>query len=43
MLAAKAPLALLNHLLTGRAEDGVIAIDRVRSKKAYIKDYAPKL
>ena len=34
---------LLNHLLTGRVADGVIAIDKVRSKKAYIKGYATNL
>ena len=43
MLTAKAALAQLNHLLTGRAEDGVIPIDKVHSKKIYFKDYAPTL
>jgi putative hydrolase of HD superfamily len=34
---------LLNHLLTGSAEDGVIAATKVRDKKAYIREYAPNL
>lgn len=34
---------LLNHLLTGSVKDGVVAATRVREKKAYIREYAPKL
>jgi len=34
---------LLNHLITGNANDGVIPAERVRSKKEYIRKYAPKL
>ena len=34
---------LLNHLITGDASDGVIPVEEVRSKKKYIKDFAPKL
>ena len=34
---------LLNHLLTGSVEDGVIAATKVRDKKAYIREYAPNL
>ncbi len=34
---------LLNHLLTGRVEDGVIPIEKVRSRKAYIQQHAPGL
>lgn len=34
---------LLNHLLTGDPQDGVIPEERVRSKKEYIARYAPKL
>lgn len=34
---------LLNHLITGDLKDGVIPIEKVRSKKAYIRQYAPKL
>lgn len=34
---------LLNHLITGDASDGVIAVEKVRSKKAYIAEFAPKL
>ena len=34
---------LLNHLVTGRVEDGKIPVESVRSKKKYINEYAPKL
>ncbi|WP_424511414.1 HD domain-containing protein [Reinekea marinisedimentorum] len=34
---------LLNHLLTGRQEDGVIPVAKVRSKKEYIISCAPTL
>ena len=34
---------LLNHLLTGNTRDGVVAIDQVYEKKAFIKDHAPHL
>ena len=34
---------LLNHLLTGDPQDGVIPVEHVRSKKEYIARYAPKL
>jgi len=34
---------LLNHLVTGRVEDGVIPVEMVRNKKKYISEYAPKL
>ena len=34
---------LLNHLLTGQPEDGVIAVDKVRTRKAYIQQHAPAL
>lgn len=34
---------LLNHVVTGNAEDGVIPVEKVRSKKKYIREYAPKL
>lgn len=34
---------LLNHLLTGNPADGVIAVERVLEKKAYIQPFVPKL
>ncbi len=34
---------LLNHVMTGNAGDGVIPVEKVRSKKVYINEYAPKL
>ncbi len=34
---------LLNHLVTGRVNDGVILAADVRKKKMYIKDLAPNL
>ena len=34
---------LLNHLLTGKAEDGVVSVEKVRGKKGYIENHAPKL
>jgi len=34
---------LLNHLLTGRVEDGVIPVEKVRDRKAYIQQHAPRL
>ncbi len=34
---------LLNHLITGDPNDGVIPVEKVRSKKEYIRDFAPKL
>ena len=34
---------LLNHLLTGNPEDGIIPVEKVWSKKKYINEYAPKL
>ena len=34
---------LLNHLLTGSPRDGVIPLDKVRSRKAYIEEHAPGL
>jgi len=34
---------LLNHLVTGSANDGVIPAEKVRNKKKYIKDFAPSL
>lgn len=34
---------LLNHLLTGDPDDGVIALEQVRARKAYIEDHAPEL
>jgi len=34
---------LLNHLLTGNPEDGIIPVDKVWSRKKYISEYAPKL
>ncbi|MDO9317986.1 MAG: HD domain-containing protein [Gammaproteobacteria bacterium] len=34
---------LLNHVVTGKIEDGVIPLEKVRSKKAYISQFSPKL
>lgn len=34
---------LLNHVITGNADDGVIPVEEVRNKKRYIKEFAPKL
>jgi putative hydrolase of HD superfamily len=34
---------LLNHVVTGNVEDGVIPLEKVRSKKMYINEFAPKL
>ena len=34
---------LLNHLLTGNPNDGVIPLDKVRTKKGYIQQHAPGL
>jgi len=34
---------LLNHLITGSTNDGVIPVEKVRNKKKYISDYAPNL
>lgn len=36
---------LINHLLTGdsASEEGKIAVEKVRSRKAYIKEFAPSL
>lgn len=34
---------LLNHLLTGDPQDGVIPVEQVRNKKEYIARYAPRL
>jgi putative hydrolase of HD superfamily len=34
---------LLNHVITGNADDGVIPAEEVRSKKEYIKKFAPIL
>ena len=34
---------LLNHVITGNPRDGVVPTEKVRNKKAYIKNYAPKL
>lgn len=34
---------LLNHLITGQAEDGVIPLEKVRKRKAYIRRHAPLL
>ena len=36
-------LPLLNHVVTGNVEDGVIPLEKVRSKKRYISEFAPKL
>jgi putative hydrolase of HD superfamily len=34
---------LLNHIVTGSANDGVLSVEKVRSKKIYIKEFAPNL
>ncbi|MCP4335522.1 MAG: HD domain-containing protein [Gammaproteobacteria bacterium] len=34
---------LLNHVVTGNVEDGVIPLEKVRSKKIYINEFAPNL
>lgn len=34
---------LLNHVITGKASDGVIPVEIVWERKAYIKEFAPKL
>ena len=34
---------LPNHLITDTADDSVIPAEKVRNKKKYIKDIAPKL
>jgi putative hydrolase of HD superfamily len=34
---------LLNHVVTGNPEDGVIPLEKVRSKKMYISEFTPKL
>jgi putative hydrolase of HD superfamily len=34
---------LLNHLITGSTNDGVIPAEKVRKQKKYIKDFAPNL
>ena len=34
---------LLNHLITGNPSNGVISVEKVRSKKEYIRSFAPKL
>jgi putative hydrolase of HD superfamily len=34
---------LLNHVVTGNLEDGVIPLEKVRSKKMYISEFTPKL
>lgn len=34
---------LLNHIITGQASDGTIPVDLVWERKAYIKEFAPKL
>jgi len=34
---------LLNHVVTGNVEDGVIPLEKVRNKKMYISEFAPKL
>ena len=34
---------LLNHVVTGNPEDGVIPLEKVRNKKMYISEFTPKL
>jgi putative hydrolases of HD superfamily len=34
---------LLNHLITGNPDDGVIPLEKVLNRKEYIKSFAPKL